>query len=940
MKVTALLVSHDGARWLPAVLEGLGAQTRAPDRVVAVDTGSTDACPELLSRHLGADSVISAPADTSYPEAVARGLAQLPVTEAAEAEWLWLLHDDSRPAPDALEHLLAAAADNPSVTLLGPKLREWPSLRRLLEVGLTISGTGRRETGLERGEYDQGQHDRTRDVLAVSSAGMLVRRDVFEELDGFDRRLPMFGNDLDLGWRAARAGHRSVVVPSAVCFHVEAAHRGVRRTRVTGQHRRAERRAAIYTLLAGCSVLALPFVAVRLVLGSLLRALGLLLARAPREAGDELLAMLAAYARPDQVLRGRIERHRTARVRPREVRHLLAPFWLPYRHGLDAVTDLASAVAHQAADVSAARRATSADETGPVPDEAENLPDDTGVFARVLTTPRGMVVAGLVLLSLVAARGLFGSGFLSRGALLPAPGSAFGWWSLYLEQWHPGGVGSDLAAGPYVVVLAAVGTLLLGKAWLVVDLLFLLAVPLAAWGAWRFLRPLTGSSIAAAAWGAVTYALFPVLAGAVAQGRLGTVAATVLLPWVAHAARFLGPASSTDRRWRAAWRTALLLALLSAFAPVAWPLAAALAVTAVGVGLARERERWRDPQVWGAVAVPVVTVPLLLLPWTVGRISGALPGPWYAEAGLPAADLVGDLGWWELLAARPADGAGAAPVWISVGLALAAVAALLPPSTRPRVLAAWTVVTAGLAAAVGLDLASSWAGVALLLAWAGAVTAAALVAPGVSSALSGSSFGWRQPVGLLVVVGALLAPAAGLVWWVASGVADPLERQAAHRIPPYMIDAAQRDADQGVLVLRADGPGVGYTLLRDAGARTGDDTVAPSDERQERLTALVTELVTDPSVEQVEELSRYGVEFIYVQPPAPAGVVSRLDVVSGLTPASAPRPGSRGWQLDTEPSRAAVPASPQPWRPALLALQGLAVAAVLVLSAPSRRPRR
>ena len=37
MIVTALLVSHDGARWLPAVLAGLSGQTRPVDRVVAVD---------------------------------------------------------------------------------------------------------------------------------------------------------------------------------------------------------------------------------------------------------------------------------------------------------------------------------------------------------------------------------------------------------------------------------------------------------------------------------------------------------------------------------------------------------------------------------------------------------------------------------------------------------------------------------------------------------------------------------------------------------------------------------------------------------------------------------------------------------------------------------------------------------------------------------------
>ena len=256
------------------------------------------------------------------------------------------------------------------------RAREWPSLRRLLELGVTISGTGRRETGLERGEYDQGQHDRTRDVLAVNTAGMLVRRDVFDQLGGFDPRLPVFGNDIDFGWRAARAGHRTLVVPDAVVFHVEAAHRGVRRTPLTGSHRRSERRAALYTLLVNGSLVALPFHLVRLFLGSLVRAAGLLLVRAPREAYDEVVALLATYLRPDRVVTGRLERRRTATVPPRAVRHLLAPPWLPYRHGLDFVTDVASAVGHQAGELSSARRSRRGDtlETG---EENDHLAAET-----------------------------------------------------------------------------------------------------------------------------------------------------------------------------------------------------------------------------------------------------------------------------------------------------------------------------------------------------------------------------------------------------------------------------------------------------------------------------------------------------------------------------------------------------------------------------------
>ena len=269
--VTAVLVSHDGARWLPAVLDGLAAQSVPPDHVVAVDTGSKDESARLLAEALGADAVVQEKLNTGFPQAVRRGLEG-----HAACEWVWILHDDANPDPGALAALLDAASDDPEADILGPKLREWPSLSRLLEVGVTISGTGRRETGLELGEYDQGQHDEVRQVLAVNTAGMLVRRSVFEELGGFDDRMPIFGNDIDFGWRAARAGHKTLIVPKAVVFHAEAAHRGARKTALTGRHTHlAERTAALYTLLANCTAALLPVQLVRLFFGSLLRSVGL-----------------------------------------------------------------------------------------------------------------------------------------------------------------------------------------------------------------------------------------------------------------------------------------------------------------------------------------------------------------------------------------------------------------------------------------------------------------------------------------------------------------------------------------------------------------------------------------------------------------------------------------------------------------------------------------
>ena len=352
---------------------------------------------------------------------------------APPCEWVWILHDDANPDPGALAALLDAASDDPEADILGPKLREWPSLSRLLEVGVTISGTGRRETGLELGEYDQGQHDEVRQVLAVNTAGMLVRRSVFEELGGFDDRMPIFGNDIDFGWRAARAGHKTLIVPKAVVFHAEAAHRGARKTSLTGRHTHlAERTAALYTLLANCTVALLPVQLVRLFFGSLLRSIGFLVVRSPGEAVDELAAVLSVILRPGTIFAARRARsplaHNDARVRS-----LLAPRWLPYRHGLDTISDLAAAATNQAADVAERRRAAKLDERGepaPVRTDDDEFSEDSGLVVRFLTSPVALLMTGFVLVALWLCRDALGSAALSgpgplagarRGRRLVAP---------------------------------------------------------------------------------------------------------------------------------------------------------------------------------------------------------------------------------------------------------------------------------------------------------------------------------------------------------------------------------------------------------------------------------------------------------------------------------------------------------------------------------------
>src|SRR5690606_13384439 len=125
-----------------------------------------------------------------------------------------LLGEDSTADPHALEQLLSAVEIAPSVVVAGPKLLSADDPTTLVSLGETVSTLGT-SVRLVENEHDQSQHDTRDDVLGVAAAGMLVRRDVWRALSGFDPGLPSVDASLDFSIRTRLAGHRVVVVPAA-----------------------------------------------------------------------------------------------------------------------------------------------------------------------------------------------------------------------------------------------------------------------------------------------------------------------------------------------------------------------------------------------------------------------------------------------------------------------------------------------------------------------------------------------------------------------------------------------------------------------------------------------------------------------------------------------------------------------------------------------------
>ncbi|MDQ1701751.1 MAG: hypothetical protein QOF57_1003, partial [Frankiaceae bacterium] len=818
--VTAVLVAHNGAAWLPEALAALQWQRRPPQRVVAVDTGSEDDSRRILDRELGTSSVLDAPRVTGFGAAVAYALdayagapeAPMPGREsdAETIEWIWLLHDDCAPAPDALRQLLALGDTSPSIGVIGPKVHEWDDPRVILEIGFTVDTSGRRETGLERREIDQGQHDNIRDVLAVGTAGALIRRDVWDALGGFDPELPLFRDDLDFCWRAHLAGHRVCVAPQATVRHAGAAATRRRHLHAAPDRpRRVDRAHALYTLFVDMSAVGLLVTVPRLVVGTLLRAIGFALTKRVGAAVDDLAALATVLRRPGNILAGRRRRAATRQLPHRIARPLMARRSVRLRHNIDVA---ASWLADRArADDDGAPRTVL--ETGPSADDFDEA--SSHLLRRLLLRPGVGLFLGLTVIALVAERNLLGSRALVGGRLLPAGGGAHDLWSAFISSWHPVVTGSGANAPPYLAILALFATVLLGKAWLAVGVIMLGCVPLAGLTAYVAAGRITRQPVLRV-WAAATYALLPVATGVVAAGRLGDAVAFVCIPALLVAGARLVRADPSYDGWRHVGVAALLLAGATAFAPLLYLVALpALLLATVVVRLAA------PPPTEGAAirrtfaVVMVAAAPLVLLwPWSGSVLSHpglalTVPGP--AVPGLTAHQLDPA----HLLAAAP-GGPGSPALWLTVPLLLAGLAGLLRFAGRTIARAAWGIAVLALVAGIvvahlrvhapfagPVPQVVGWPGVAAGVFGAALVAAALVAADGARERLARMSFSWRQPAAGVLAIGAAAVPVLTGAAWIVRGAEHPVHRTGASVLPAFAAAEAVTGQRPRILALRS-----------------------------------------------------------------------------------------------------------------------------------------
>ncbi|MCY7287259.1 MAG: glycosyltransferase family 2 protein, partial [Cryobacterium sp.] len=127
------------------------------------------------------------------------------------------LNNDAKPNTDWIRAAVGQFAVSPTVAAVGSKVLDWDGTSIDFVTGsLTWFGMGYKEHDTEA---DDGRFDKPKDLLFGTGSALFVRADVFREVGGFDEKLFMFYDDVDLGWRLNLLGYRVRFAPDSVVQH-------------------------------------------------------------------------------------------------------------------------------------------------------------------------------------------------------------------------------------------------------------------------------------------------------------------------------------------------------------------------------------------------------------------------------------------------------------------------------------------------------------------------------------------------------------------------------------------------------------------------------------------------------------------------------------------------------------------------------------------------
>jgi GT2 family glycosyltransferase len=243
--VAVVIPNWNGVEHLPDCLASIAALDYPVDRyeVIVVDNGSSDSSRELLAADHGSARLIPLDENLGFAEACNRG------AQATDAECVAFVNNDMRVDPSWLMELISLYEPDAGYVCVAGVILDWDG-GHVDFVDGSVNFHGRAHQPHFGKPVADALIEDGRDLLFACGGSMLVGREIFLELGGFDPDYFAFYEDVDLGWRLWVTGHRVRLAGKARSFH---RHHGTASSIAIHQRQLMHERNALLTLLKNVS---------------------------------------------------------------------------------------------------------------------------------------------------------------------------------------------------------------------------------------------------------------------------------------------------------------------------------------------------------------------------------------------------------------------------------------------------------------------------------------------------------------------------------------------------------------------------------------------------------------------------------------------------------------------------------------------------------------
>jgi len=213
--VTASITNYNGAKYLPWCIEAVKKLDPSPAEIIVVDNASTDDSVRLIETEYPEVKLIVLDKNEGPCPARNRGL------EEAANPLVFQIDCDIAPKPDVLLRLLEAMEKGGETTILCMPRAVFDSDHDLIHYdGGSFHYVGQMNL-INFYKRTTQKQEATREVDAVISMALLVRKDLFLEAGGYDSSFFILFEDHDISYRLRSMGYKLLVAPGAVVYHRE-----------------------------------------------------------------------------------------------------------------------------------------------------------------------------------------------------------------------------------------------------------------------------------------------------------------------------------------------------------------------------------------------------------------------------------------------------------------------------------------------------------------------------------------------------------------------------------------------------------------------------------------------------------------------------------------------------------------------------------------------